>query len=212
MSIGVIALLVTWLIEGNLSFKLKRFTKHKLAVLCVVLFGIHVLGLLYTTDLAWALKDIRIKLPLLILPLVYSSFQGFTQKQVKQLMYWFIGSVTVSTILSFLVYQHVLFPERYINDPRSIAIFISHIRLSLMISLSIMSLVYLFYKNHTNLKPLYVLLIFWLIGFLYILQSFTGFTTLILGGVILLIVYVFRLKENYLKWLCRFRYWCIPIC
>ncbi len=199
MSIGMIWLATNWVLEGNFKEKWNTFASNKSAVICTSLFVLHMVGLLYTSDFAYAFNDIKIKIPLLVMPLIMCTMPAFSKERVKQLLYIFVTAVCVSTIICFLVYLGVLFPGRYTNDVRLVSIFISHIRLGLMISFSIMILVYLFYRNHTKMKPVHALFAFWFVGFLYIIESFTGFTTLVMGVFILLIVYAFRWKEWSMK-------------
>lgn len=177
------------------------FLTNPVAISVTVLFAIHIVGVANSQDTAQAFKDIKIKLPLLAFPIVLSSFPGYTKLEFKRLIYIFIAAVTLSTIISFLTYWHIIFPDQYVDDIRQISFLISHIRLGLMITLSIMLLVYLFYKNHTQLKPIYALLIFWFLLILYLMESFTGITSLVLGGFILLLIYAYKSKERYLKWL-----------
>jgi hypothetical protein len=49
------------------------------------------------------------------------------------------------------------------------------------------------------MKPIHALFAFWFVGFLYLMESFTGFTTLVIGIFILLIIYAFRWKEWSMK-------------
>ena len=50
--------------------KLSRFWQNKAAVLLVAFYLMHVVGLLWTSDFEYAMKDLRVKLPILVMPLV----------------------------------------------------------------------------------------------------------------------------------------------
>ena len=66
-------LMAVWLFTGDpIKTKLQRFVHNKIAVVLVALFLLHLIGLAYTSDFDYAFKDLRVKLPLLILPLVLS--------------------------------------------------------------------------------------------------------------------------------------------
>lgn len=184
-----------WLLHGDLKDKLKAYANNRIALLLSALFGLHLLGLLWSTDLGFAFRDIRIKLPLLIFPLVFSGMPKLKPIEVKVLLFLFIGAVIFSSFYSLGVYLEVLPTRRDISDIRNISPFISHVRFGLMISMSIMLLVYLLWTNSFKRKPIYLLAIFWLIGYLYLAQSATGFITLFTGAVFFFLYYAFTSKN-----------------
>ncbi|HAH57713.1 MAG TPA: hypothetical protein DCL86_06165, partial [Bacteroidales bacterium] len=57
----------------NLGEKFRRFFNNPAALVIVSFYLLHVVGLIYTTDWQYALKDLRIKLPLLALPVIYAT-------------------------------------------------------------------------------------------------------------------------------------------
>ena len=71
----VLALVAETLVQISIAFaqKLTRFFRNKPALIITSLLLLHVLGLIYTTDFGYALKDLRIKLPILILPLFLAT-------------------------------------------------------------------------------------------------------------------------------------------
>ena len=71
MSIAQILLIVNWLVEGNLYEKFKKFFNNKAALVFSSLWLLHVVGLFFTDDFNYAFKDLRIKLPILILPIIF---------------------------------------------------------------------------------------------------------------------------------------------
>ncbi len=76
MSIAQIALIALWLWNGKWRQKWQAFVSNKLALVLVALFVWHVVGVLYSQDLSYAMKDLRTKLPMLILPLVFNIAFG----------------------------------------------------------------------------------------------------------------------------------------
>ncbi len=100
MSVSQFALAASWLFDFNYLHKFRLFLKNKTALLLTGVFLIHVIGLLYTTDINEGLKDVRIKLPLLILPFIMSTSPRLTRKQFDWLMAVFIGAVSISTFFS----------------------------------------------------------------------------------------------------------------
>ncbi|MCK9167249.1 MAG: hypothetical protein M0O94_01670, partial [Bacteroidales bacterium] len=49
------------------------FFRQREAIIFILIFLLHGIGLLWTSDLPFGLHDLRIKLPLLLLPIVFST-------------------------------------------------------------------------------------------------------------------------------------------
>ena len=197
MSISQFILVGNWLVEGNIKQKIYRFWKNRSAVLISSVFLLHLLGLIYTSDFDYALNDIRIKISLLILPIIISSSIKLCKEKFEKLMLIFVVSVIIGTIASvseltgFNNYLRELanLTTRQLIDTRSISIFISHIRFSLLICIAIYFLCYMIYTyyNKTSLFRfiLYNLLLIWLLVFLVILESITGIAVLLITALIM---------------------------
>jgi len=163
--------------------KLKLFFSNKAAIVMASLYLLHIIGLLHTSDFAYALKDLRVKIPLLIAPLLLSTGPKPDAVIRKILLSVFIAAVFVGTLISayLLFYCNV-------SDPREISVFISHIRFSLSISLSVFILGYFIISREfetTWIKVIFALLILWYIMFLVLMESITG---MMISGIILLIL------------------------
>lgn len=179
MSVGSIGLAVVWLIEGKFKNKIEILKKNKVALFLIGFYLIHIVGLLYSHNIEYALKDLRVKLPLLLFPFILATCIQLDKKWLDKLLLLFIGAVLVSTVYSFLIHKNIIEIERDLNDPRSISRWISHIRLSLNICLAIFILIFHFKEWKGQHYIWKVLLILWWLYFLYILESATGFSILI---------------------------------
>lgn len=200
MSLSQFVLLGNWLIEGDIKSKLKSFRQNKTAVIVCSFFLLPLLGLFYSSDFSFALKDIRTKAPLLILPLIFSSSPPLSRKQFEGLLFLFVAAVFGGTMVSMAVLLG--FTGREIIDIRQISVFISHIRFSLLICLSIFILAYYIWKPIPNFRKFsFILLIFWLLVFLIILESLTGILILITTSFALLVYTVFMQKKIIYKFL-----------
>ena len=130
---------------------------------------LHVIGLLFTTDMDYALKDLRVKLPILLLPLYLSTTGKVDRKVFPVLMYLFFASLFLGTMISTY-----LFETKGATDIRDVSPFISHIRFGLLIDIGIFAILFMILKK--NDIPLYgkallTLLLGWLITFLFITTS-----------------------------------------
>jgi hypothetical protein len=197
MSFGQLVLILNWAIEGHVNSKFRNFSRNKIALAISSLFLLHLIGLLYTSDFSYAFKDLRIKAPLLVLPLIISTSELLDRKRFQALMFIFITAVIASTFAS--IYN--LYTMNYL-DIRDISAFISHIRLSLMICLALFILLYFIVssKNFAHKQKLFFLLIIlWLIVFLFILESLTGLLIFLIMAFLLAIIEVFRTKNKIIK-------------
>ena len=193
MSIAQILLLANWLAEGKLAVKLQQFFNNKLVLAFCLIYLVHVTGLLYTSDFDYALKDLRTKVPLLLLPLIISTSDPISKNSRLTLIFLYIASVLGGSIASTCLY----FTVEY-SDIRYIFPYISHIIFSLNVVLAIVLLAYLIAKPQKvfNIpKILYYCLILWFIVFLFMAQSLTGIG--ILGGISL--VFLLHYLHSHLK-------------
>ena len=189
-----------WLIDGRFKEKWQRFVGNKAAVLLVLFYLMHVVGLLYTSDFQYAMRDLRVKLPILVLPLVISSMEPLDRKRFDLLMQVYVLSVFVATLFSFSAYV-----RHDYEDVREISRFISHIRFCLHIIFCIAVLEYYGIVRNPRKKDgassafgqrnaldscLRYFLLFWFAYQIYIFESLSGYV--ILAAVILFsAVYVF---------------------
>lgn len=196
MSIGQFIILGNWLLEGGIIQKVKCFWKNKMAVLVSSVILMHLLGLFYTSDFEYAFKDIRIKAPLLVLPLLISTSAPLSKQLFNWLMAIFVASVVAGTFISMGVYCGMIYAKNPVTDIRDISIFISHIRFSLLICLSIFISAWYLYSDPSVLsKVILAVVITWLIIFMTILDSLTGIVALVFVTFALMLYFIFTLKK-----------------
>ena len=130
-------LILVWLVDaftppfkgaGGIKTKLSRFWENKAAVLLVAFYLMHVVGLLWTSDYQYALRDLRVKLPILVMPFVLSSMEPLDRKRFNFVMLVYVLSVFIATMFSSVSYW-----RHDYEDVREISHFISHIRFCLNI-------------------------------------------------------------------------------
>ena len=114
--------------DRGFKAKLSRFWHNKAAVLLVAFYLLHVVGLLWTSDFQYAMKDLRVKLPILIMPLVVSGMEPLDRKRFNMVMLVYVLSVFIATLFSSVSYW-----RHHYEDVREISHFISHIRFCLNI-------------------------------------------------------------------------------
>jgi O-antigen ligase len=163
------------------------------------IFAIHIFGLTYTENWSYAFHDLKIKLPLLILPLVIGTSAWIKRKEFELVLVAFISAVGFSTLASLLAFLGFL--DVPINDIRNISIFISHIRFSLMICLSFFFTLYFIkrYHYHFNDYLAYILgiIALWFLVFLGLLGARIGFVGLMASLVVLAGYYTYRSSRKF---------------
>jgi len=200
MSIVPGFLMLNWIIEGQFKSKIQRLKESKSLLLLLSVFFVYIIGLLWTNSLKWGLHDIKIQLPLLILPLVIGTSTKLNYNQVKQILYVFSAAVVVSSFCS--IWFLLGFSERVIQNPREMSLFISHIRFALLINISIFSMGWYLMNAEKGAKKEKLLLasaIIWLSVFLVILKSATGWVVFIAVLSVVILMYAFRIKKTSLK-------------
>lgn len=193
MSVSQFVLLGSWLIGGGYGAKAKRFFTDKVCLSLIAVYAIHLIGLLYTTDFKYAANDLRIKVPLLILPFIFFTSTQLTKKQFIIILKLFVLACLAGTLVSTAVWLDII--HRHVTDRRNISIFISHIRFSLLICISMFACGYFIFKTDKTLsaKIVHTALITWFIIFLFILESMTG---LIIGGIALAVLLIQELMRR----------------
>ena len=174
--------------EGRgIKTKLLRFWSNKAAVLLVAFYLMHVVGLLWTSDFQYAMKDLRVKLPILVMPFVLSSMPPLDRKRFDLVMLVYVLSVFVATMFSFSSYI-----RHDYENVREISRFISHIRFCLNIVFCIAVIGYCIFarKSQWWSKIVQVLLLLWFVYQIFIFESLSGYV--VFGAVVIVsAVYAF---------------------
>lgn len=180
MSVSQFLLATNWLIELDFINKWKRLKNNHAALSLIALFLIHIIWMINSENLSYGWHDIRIKLPLFILPLLIGSSKNLNKIELKLILHFFLLAIVCSTFISALIYWGII--ERDITDIRQISIFISHIRLALLDIMGVFIALYYFNKPIVkSINLIYLTTVIWLIFFLVILNSYTGFVVLALA-------------------------------
>lgn len=196
MSVAQLFMIGNWFFEFDFKNRFKKAFSDKVFLAYISIFILHFIGLLYTSDFEYAMNDIRIKLPLFVIPFIAITSTKLSVKQIYALIITFILAVFIGTLISTYI-ALVEKPE----DIRNASIFISHILFSLNICLAIFFLIYLviYERYNKTIKTVFVLLALWFVAFLFIIKSMTGLGVLLIVSLVLLLVFIFKQKNIFLK-------------
>lgn len=185
LSIAQMLLVANWIAWGIASRQLgawfrKSFTEPA-PLLFLSFLGIHLLGLLWTSKegMAWGLDLVRILLPVLTFGVVLSSAPPLSTSQLRSVLLWGAWSTVASTLAcTVLAGGHAL-------DYRARSLFISHIRLALLLCTSAVFLLRLM-PSSIWARMLHVAAVAWCVHYITVLGSMQGLFILVLIAAIAL--------------------------
>ncbi len=198
ISLSIFFLFGIWIVEGNFKNKYHLLRQNKAALIFLLIFILHIIGMIWTIDWQKGLNDLKLKLPLFVLPLIFGSKNSFNKKET-----FFIASSFVLVIFAKTLHgAFFLIVSEFNPSLDQISPNISHIRYSLMINLSIFLILYYLTKGKLTKKIqkiLLLLLALWFILFLVLIQSITGLVVFVFILIITSLTIVFKADKLYLK-------------
>ena len=208
-----IALLLNYLAEGKFREKWLRLKGNRALWIFLLLYLIHVAGLLWSQDDTYGLKDLKVKLPLLILPLIVGTSVPLVRKQSDTILLFFSLSVFAGSMASVMKLTGLL--PGQIEGYRDLSIFISHIRFSLMIVLALLVAFYLLIIQREDLPRFHRFFYFgcllWFPIFLVLLKSLSG---IIIGGILAIFILgraVFEIRDPAIRFMAVVAVIMIPL-
>ncbi len=166
------------LAKESVTEKTGRFLKNKPAVVFASIYLLGLAGLFFTGDFPQATHSLRIKLPLLLFPLVFSGMPPVTAKEFRKLMLFYIAALLAGTLIG----SYKIFWGNYV-DVREFSPFISPVRFGLNITFGALALVYFIAKGRsfTGMQKVFMGLVFlWFVWFLVKMESVTSLSLLFL--------------------------------
>jgi hypothetical protein len=183
--------------RNNIADGFTILLKNKAALLFVSLYLMHIAGLMHTSDIDYALKDLRIKLPLLLLPVVLVSLKKISWQQLKTLLLLYVLAIFINSMFSLHAYISQSF-----TDIRQISLFINPIRFGLNVVFGFFILLWFVAKDR-HLKhwqrALLLLVMTWFVAFLIILESMIGVLSLFTIMLGIIFVKFFKLQSPILR-------------
>lgn len=188
MSLATALLALNFLLNGDFKNVISRVKKSKTTWFIAIVFLLHFVGVFYSTDLNYALRDINIKMPLFVIPIVMIAYP-IKQSQLKYILFGFIASLLLTSIVNInFMLNH---PEA---NYREFSRFGSHIRYGLLIVMGILVILHFTLKNK-KWWPLHVVIIIWLIYYTIMSQVFSGYVALCFLGLGCFIYFIMQVKN-----------------
>jgi len=131
-SVLAVLIMLLWLAEGNLASKFRKILQNELALALLAYISLFIIGLLWTDDLAWGLKQTKKQWKLLLyLPLLTTA----RREHYRHYFISFISAMLLSAILSFLLWLEIIHFKDVL--PRYPIPFNSHISYNPLLALAL---------------------------------------------------------------------------
>jgi O-antigen ligase len=185
------------LLEENFKPKWRLFRARPAIGIVMGIVVLHLIGVIWSPDQHAAWNDVKIKLPLFLIPLVIGTTQPLNKKMFELLLLTFVIAVFISTVSTMLIANGIIITKKPINNLRDASVFVPLIRLSLMCALSVFFLGrWIVREKKVLYKVAAILLVGWFLWFLQYMQSLTGLVILFAGGFILVLTMLFIYRRK----------------
>lgn len=211
MSISTFWLIGVWMLwmafDGSIKKRLTAFLHQPAAWSMMGIFFLFAFSLLWTANQKEGIKEVLLKLPLLVIPLAISGFEAISKKQLYRILRFYLVGLLIASGICLSVYfgwynsfaTPLGFKARNPIDVREISILISHIRFSLMLVFGIGVVWYLFAKKELHLL-VGTLMVAVFLYFMWVVESMTGFALIFLLVLFFLLRRALSTRRKWLKW------------
>jgi O-antigen ligase len=146
----IVIICTLWLFSGNYKSKFDQIINNKLMLASIVFFCIHLVGLLWTEDLAWGLHIVHKMWYFIgLFPILYTIVR---KDYISHYISAFILAISITEVCSYLVWFEVIepFKNATISNPTP---FMSHISYNPILAFAIYFVLHeiFFNKKITNL-------------------------------------------------------------
>lgn len=215
MSIGMMLLVVPAFFQPEVGANFRKFLRAPGFWLPMLVFLPYLLSGLWSEDQAMFWQKVQLRLPFLILPFAFYSFEALSKQMFRYILLGFVLLMTVSGIIvliDFLQhYREVV--DQYLHA-KTIDTPFNHIRYSLMVAFAIVANIYLITTEQKAPLPLEKWLVraclAFLVIFIHVLSVRSGIAALYLVLFYLAIAYIRRSGRKKLGWVLLIVLFMIP--
>ncbi len=204
-------LVIHWLIRGKLKTRILSLAKSPALWILMMVFFFHVFGMAYTNDLEYGLHDLKIKVPLLLLPLVIGTSEKLSPRELRIVLLFFVAAVFSASLVSVSAFLGWISPA--MQDFRDASLFISHIRFALMVDMAVFILTFYALRPQTRIRDMRIYFLFavYFIGFLILSKALTGLVVALIAGVLLSLRWILAHKGLMIRWFALVAVLTIPV-
>lgn len=92
----LVMLVLAWLFKNNFKERVGSTLKNRLFYVAASFYLVHLIGMAYTDNWSYGLNDLKIKLPLLVFPMVLMA-EKFEPKKINAILIFFIAGCFLSS-------------------------------------------------------------------------------------------------------------------
>lgn len=182
----------------------------------LLFFMVLVSGLWSTEDPPYLLERLRIRLPFLLMPLVFATLPTFSQRQYRNIFYLLLVlSALLGIGVSFNYFLHFEAIQESLKNGKAVPVPINHIRFSLLMGLATLGGVVLLFEKHllrhTWERWLQLGCTIGLFLFVHVLAVRSGLVALYLGLLVFALYYVFKQGSWKMGVLFLFAFLSVPL-
>ncbi|OFZ10707.1 MAG: hypothetical protein A3D92_15920 [Bacteroidetes bacterium RIFCSPHIGHO2_02_FULL_44_7] len=176
MSISMLFLALNFLLEGNFKDAWQRLKSNVTGWFIFGFLALHLIAFLWTSNLEYGLHDLRVKLPLLVIPLILIARPLKARKDLHLVLLSFMGSTLLVSLVNFAMYQHWIGNHNY-DDIRGMSLSSSHVRFAIIVAFCVAICLYFLKYTRVLRFPLF-LIIAWFAYYTFFSQVISGASTL----------------------------------
>jgi hypothetical protein len=202
VSISVGVLVASVWISKNWKKHLQNFMRSSLAIAFSFLLVLHFLSYFYTENVPELLKEIRIKLPLFLLPFTLINLPNLTEKQKYSVWIFFVLAVSFTgglTLIHYLLHYHEITANIIHSKEVPIKPNMSHIYYSMIAAFAVWAGVYVYRLPVVLWKPvekkILLGLSIFLVLCLHIFTARTGLVAFYISCFVFILYYIIEKKQ-----------------
>ena len=212
-SMFTILLSINWVVEGRFREKWNRVKDNRALQLFLLILALHLVGLLWSDNLVYGLRLVKIKLPLLALPVIIASSNSLDRPRIHRILLLFSFAVSVASMASIM--KLVGWLPGGIAEYRDLSLFVHHMRFSMMLVFSLLISVYFLFIKRRSISRVeriyHTAILIWFPVFLMLLKSLTGIMVAVLLAFLLLLRAYFEIRDPVFRYMTLVAVLMIPL-
>lgn len=194
LSLASMLLLLNLLLEADFRSYWKSIRSNRLLLVLFCFWSLHLIALLWTTDFNYAFNDIRIKVTLLLIPLILVA-KPIRQEKLFLPLGFFITSLFVTSFYNYACFNHWI-GEHVYEDIRGLSLFGSHIRYGILVAMGAGISLYYSYTNKRLLKMVFIVLYAWFSYYTYYSQIISGVVALFVVSICFVLFLLYQKSKR----------------
>jgi len=176
---AIMLFVLSWILSGQWIQTAKSAFKNSIFIILITFFLLHLVGLLYSSNMHAGLFDIEVKFSLILFPLVFFLSDIFDIENRKKQLLAFVTGTALAMIICVIsaLYMYLFFNENNFSYMK-LSLFHHPTYFAMYISFSVAVIMHhIFYSEiaiNKLLKSLFIILIILFAVFIYMLSSKAG--------------------------------------